>query len=430
MRRRGFTYAVLVAALAGAGLFEAHADDNGAGGQTSASSAAATAAAAQAPETTVDASRGGITIASGPSSLSVGARVQFRWTVDDRDQFDADRVGAGVGIADGLMSQFDVPRMRVTLGGGVFRPWMRYAFQFDFSRTGGEGDSKIKDAIVEIRPPGRSHRFMFGQFKAPFGMQQLTSSGRQQFVDRAITDGKFSPGRDMGAMVAGSFAGGKVGYNAGVFNGAGESVRQSDNSHLWAGRVFVNPLGGYLLSEGASDSGSAPVVHVGFGARGGKPIRGRTPAAGIVQAPDNQTAWNVELAFRAPRVSSTAEYFWMRDEQRNPVNGRDIDARGYHAQVGVMLIPRTVEVGVRYAQVDGDTQVNDARLSEIRGSFGYYWQSHGLKLQADVGHVRHDANYAALSSRARWGLPSLGPRLVSGQRLSDTQVRMQVQVAF
>jgi hypothetical protein len=69
-------------------------------------------------------------------------------------------------------------------------------------------------------------------------------------------------------------------------------------------------------------------------------------------------------------------------------------------------------------------------VREVRGVVGYFWRAHNLKLQADVGQLRYDAGYAGLSSRARSGLPSLGTRLVSGQRLADTQVRMQMQVAF
>src|SRR5687768_15777541 len=69
--------------------------------------------AAPPPETSVDASRGGITIASGVNSLTIGARVQFRWTLDNREAADADTAGAGLGEADGPVSAFDVPRLRV-----------------------------------------------------------------------------------------------------------------------------------------------------------------------------------------------------------------------------------------------------------------------------------------------------------------------------
>jgi hypothetical protein len=95
----------------------------------SASPAFAQASAPQPPpETTIDASRGGITISSGVNSLTIGARVQVRWTLDDREAFDGDTVGAGVGHEDGALSAFDVPRLRLMLSGGVFKPWMKYSF--------------------------------------------------------------------------------------------------------------------------------------------------------------------------------------------------------------------------------------------------------------------------------------------------------------
>lgn len=382
------------------------------------------------PETTtVEASRGGVTIASGVNSLTIGARMQFRWTLEDRDQASADTAGSGVGVEDGAVSQFDIPRMRVSFTGGAFRPWLRYAFQFDFSRTGGESASKIKDAVIEIRPVGRTYRVLAGQFKAPFGLQQLTSSGRLQFVDRAITDAKFNPSRDMGLMVSGTVAARRAGYDAGLFNGSGESVRQNNRSHLWAARVYVQPLGAYALSEGGSDAPRRPVLHLGVGARTGKQIRGRT-TAGIVEEPDNQTAINTELAFKSGRLFTTAEYFWMRDRQNNPVAAGDLVSRGFHAQAGYMLLPRRAELGLLVARITPDTNADDAELSELRGVFGYYWHGHGLKLQADVGRLGYGAGFAGLSSRARQGLPSQGPRLVSGRSLSDRQVRIQLQVAF
>ena len=95
-----------------------------------------------------------------------------------------------------------------------------------------------------------------------------------------------------------------------------------------------------------------------------------------------------------------------------------------------MVVPRKAEVGVQYARVDGNVDVDDAAVTELRGVFSYYWQAHNLKLQADVGRVGYGANYAGLSSRARLGLPALGTRLVTGQDLSDTQLRVQWTLIF
>jgi phosphate-selective porin OprO/OprP len=382
-----------------------------------------------AEPTKVDLSGGGLTVSSGVNSLTIGARMQYRWTVDWREEADADAIGSGAGSPDGPFSQFDVPRMRVTLAGGAFRPWLRYQFQFDFSRTPGEGDSKIKDAMIEIRPTGRPYRLALGQFKAPFGFQQLVSSGRQQFVDRAITDAKYAPAREMGALFGGTVAGRTVGYEIGAFNGSGESVRQTKQTPFVAGRVFWNPLGVFALSEGSSDAPDSPVLHVGLAARGGSPIRNRTPA-GIVEDADTQTAYDVEFGYRSLRWSSTAEYFVMMDEQENPAGGGDLQSRGFHAQLGYMLVPRTTEVALRVASVDGDVDVDDAAVTEVRGVFGYYWRAHNLKLQADAGQLRFGRAFSALTPRARSGLPSLGTRLVGGEDLEDFQLRVQMQLAF
>src|SRR5688572_9531361 len=276
------------------------------------SAAAAQGQTAPPPPTTVDASRGGITITSGVNSLTIGARPQFRWTVEDREQGDADTAGFGVGRPDGPLSQFDVVRLRVSLSGGVYRPWLRYLFQFDFSRTGGEGASKIKDAVLEIRPTGRSFRFQVGQFKAPFGLQQLNSSGRLQFVDRAITDAKFNPGREMGVMFGAATLERRLGFDVGAFNGSGESNRQNNQSQLVVGRVFFEPFGAYTLAEVSSDAGERPGLHVAVAVRSGKGIRGRS-AAGVIQGADNQRAYNAEFSLKARRYYATAEHFWMTD---------------------------------------------------------------------------------------------------------------------
>ena len=222
--------------------------------------------------TTVDASSGGVTISSGVNSLTIGARAQVRFLYENHEEFDADRQGPGVGEADDPLTQFDVPRLRVTLSGGAFRPWFKYLFQFDFSRTSGESSSKIKDAILEFRPVGQPFRVQAGQFKAPFGLQQITSSGRLQFVERAITDAKFNPAREMGAMFSGTAVERKVGYDLGVFNRSGESVRETNSSPLWVGRVVFEPFGPYALSETAVDGLTSDLEGLEFNGHAGRQL--------------------------------------------------------------------------------------------------------------------------------------------------------------
>lgn len=392
------------------------------------------AALAEEPvEIETDMSKGGITFKSGDNSLTIGARAQFRWTVDDKDQLDADTVGTGLGQEDGTSSAFDVPRVRLILKGGMFKPWLKYQLQFELSRTSGDSSSKVKDAYLDL---GKSSLAItrLGQFKAPFSLQQLTSVFNLQFVDRAITDAKFVPGRDMGAMLTGSNAEKEFGYSVGLFNGSGESRVQEDEGHMAVARIWFDPMGEYKLFESANDDPEKATFHIGLAARAGEVQRG-TATTGVFEDPNDETAYNVELAFRQRRFAASAEYFRMTDELQNPALGPDLDSDGWYATAGFMVVPKTVELGLRFAQIDPDDNVNQDTVSELRGAFSYYWKGHNLKLQADVGEIQLDSGFAAACGVAIPGLacrnmPLVGTRLVTGQDLKDKQLRVHVQLAF
>ncbi len=388
----------------------------------------AMAAEAEAEGTTADASKGGFTLKSGDSSVTFGARVQLRATLDDRESFDADTAGSGVGVEDGAATSFDIPRLRLIFKGGTFKPWLKYELQFEMSRTSGESSSKIKDAVVEIHKNPLAV-LKLGQYKVPFSLQELTSSGRQQFVDRAITNAKFAPARDVGLMVTGTTEKKLLGYAVGAFNGAGESTRQDDQALMWAGRIWFDPFGEYKLSESSNDASDKPVFHAGLGYRTGEAMRG-TATAGVFEDADNQSAWNLELAFKQKRIFATGEYFAMTDEQVNPTAGPDLESTGYHAQVGFMVVPEHLEIGLRYASIDPDDDVDDDDVSEARAVVGYYWKGHNLKLQGDVGQVEFQQAFGTLSSLARRGMSSLGTRIGPAQDFKDKQVRLQLQLAF
>ncbi len=392
-----------------------------------------------AEEVTTDMSQGGITFKSGDNSLTIGARVQFRFTGDDREDFDADTSGSGVGEEDGYSPAFNVQRMRVSLKGGMFRPWLKYEFQFDFGETGGNKDNKIKDAVLEV-VPREIFAVKMGQFKAPFGLQELTSSGRQEFVDRSITNGKFAPARDQGFVFTGVTEKKAFGYAVGAFNGGGEARPQDDQGLMYVGRVWWDPFGEYKLAESATDLPSRNVLHVGFGTRTGEAIRG-TGTTGVFEEPDNETSHNIELAYRFKRLFATAEYFTMTDERQNPTQAGDLESSGYHAQAGYM-ITNALEAALRYAQIDPDDDVARNKVTESRLAVGYFWKGHGLKLQGDVGTVTFEEAFVAACGVATpplecRGMPAVGTAgIVNPQRLSgvkeytDLQYRVQMQLAF
>ncbi|HXI04157.1 MAG TPA: porin [Candidatus Saccharimonadales bacterium] len=404
--------------------------------------APALCAPAAAAGTDVDMSKGGVTFTSGENSLHLGALAQFRWTALDAEQMDRDTAGPGAGKEDGLSQKFEVRRMRVKLAGTAFRSWLGYAFQFELGGTEGDRASKINDAIIDIaRNPLASLRL--GQFKAPFSLQQLTSSASQEFVDRAITDKRFAPGRDQGLMLHGRPSGRRFGYEMGAFNGSGESKAQEDQGLLYAGRLVWDPLGEYKPSESAVDHSGKTLLHFGLSARTGELIRG-TDHPELFTHPDNETALGVEGAWTWGRLFAMAEYFRSAAETtdigpsdpndpNSPVaatKGANLRAAGLNVQFGVMVVPGKIEIALRHAQIDPDDRTAGDKVIEERVVFGYFWKGHRLKAQADAGTVTWQRNFGRLSSAARRGLPALTDRLVSGRELTDAEVRAQMQVAF
>lgn len=372
------------------------------------------------PPTTVDASKGGFTIKSGDNSITFGGYAQALFDASDRELYDADTAGTGVGVEDGTSTAFSVRRARLELKGTMFRPWLKYAITYELSSTSGDKDSKFKDVYFAFAKH-EAATVQIGQFKVPFSLQELTSDTRLQFVDRSITN-DFAPARDAGFAVTGLVADGRFGYAAGVFNGGGESKSQDDQGLLYVGRVWVDPLGAYKLGEGTTDAGDEHEVHVGLAYRTGEVIRG-TLTTGVFEDPNDQSAWNVEAAWRWKRLFATAEFFGQTNEISNPVSGPDVEQKGWHVQAAVAAIPGTLEFGARYAVLDGNTGADDAAATETRFGVNYYLKGHNFKIQTDYVLLDFEPNAPGRSSSSRLAA-------AAGRDVTDRAIRVQAQLAF
>jgi phosphate-selective porin OprO/OprP len=372
------------------------------------------------PETQVDASRGGLTVQSGDNSLTFGVYVQVRGLVDDRELYDADGKGTpGAGRADGWVPAFDVARVRLSVKGTMFSPSVRYNVSVEAARTLGESDSKIKDAYLELG--GERLAVRAGQYKVPFGLQTLTPDWGQELVDRSIASLLLTPDRDTGVLLLGYGKRRTLGWSLGVFNGSGESRRQNNAAVMWSARVWADPLGEYKLSEGAVEAPKRSVLHLGLAVRGGDAIKGGQVT--LVQYPDAQAAVALETAFKRDGLFVTGEAFWQRTEPDQQVGGPAVEALGWQAQAGYMIVARRLELDLRYSEVDSNRDLPGDRATELRSGVNYYWKGHNLKLQTDLGWLVFDANGPGRSGASR--LPE-----AAGRKLTDFQARAQLQLYF
>ena len=135
---------------------------------------------------------------------------------------------------------FDLHRARVGIEGTMLKR-LDYQVERELSDT----SQPWKDVFVDGRV-ARAFDVRAGQFKIPFGLDQLTSGMDLDFNYRSLAGTYLSPGRDVGLMLHGRLFSDIVRYQAGVFRRGGDNVRASELSdpqtdRTFAGRVVLKP---------------------------------------------------------------------------------------------------------------------------------------------------------------------------------------------
>ena len=330
------------------------------------------------------------------------------------------------------VSLWRIRRFKVYMGGYAFTKNLTYRVQADLAKSGtarcwtthGSTTAFIDEAQLQA-----------GQFKMPFSRGELTSDGALQFVDRANAVDTFKPSYDIGAMVQGKTAGGKLAYNAGLFNGTGQSGTRTTNSGAWAARVVFSPFGEMPYSEADLGNTKNPLLSLGANyfantlKRNGNatfldtttstpPYAGTAGWLGKAAANtaifDNTERVDVgtygfDAAFKWRGFSAQGEYFGGKAEGQNP--GRTVHSRGYYAQAGYFLLPKHLEVAARYSSVDPNRDKSQ-------------------DLQVEVTGVRV-VLFRGAQPEGAGGLHEHPHQQVAGkQATDDKQVRVQAQVAF
>lgn len=281
---------------------------------------------------------------------------------------------------DASLGAFRLRRAKTKLEGWVYSARVTYELQLNWADT----LDPLEDALLDLDALGNGAlRLTVGQFKAPFGRQELTSSGKQQFVDRSIVSRYYARGRDVGLQVHGQLAGGRVSYAAGAFNGNGRTAnRDRDDRHQWNARLQLAPHGDPKLSESDFESDATPLyaLAVGF-------LRGDQPAS----TRDRRTVVGVDAACKYRGISLFAEAF-LGSVDADPAAPRDAHGtRGFHAQAGYLFADRQWEAAARYGRLDPSDAVSGDETTELGAALSYYYKKHSMKVQADLRRIENRA---------------------------------------
>lgn len=262
----------------------------------------------------------------------------------------------------GLGDRFLLRRLRVSFA-GYFTEGMAFKIESDFGNAaiGNNPNSRgqITDAVLAwTKYPAL--KLQAGQFKTPFGFDQLVSDPKTLFIERSLANDCLTVGRQIGTMATGDLFGKTINYSLGIFNGNGVNLGNNDNSKfMTSGRLAATVLD--------TNRGDVPVRwSVGtnfFNTVDRGAFTGRRTGYGL----DTQVyAGPAELGVE-----------WLRND-RDPVTGRSVTGGGSYVY-GLWNFTKHWQTLLRFDHYDSDADRPDTTTREWTYGVTYFLKGDDLK---------------------------------------------------
>ena len=232
---------------------------------------------------------------------------------------------------------FDLHRARVGIEGTLLT-----RFDYQIERELHDATQPWRDVYVDARVL-RDLQIQAGQFKIPFGLDQLTSGMDIDFNYRSLAGTYLAPGRDLGLMAHGKLFDDVVKYEAGVFRQGGENVRSSERTEAQsartvAGRLVVKPWNGSKAFRSLRSFAAGIAFTDGRLPEGPNSLRGKTvPGDAFFEhfyVDGERRRVGAEFQWRPGPMSVQGEFIRARDQRRGQgidnENLPDAAARGWY----------------------------------------------------------------------------------------------------
>ena len=308
-----------------------------------------------------------------------------------------------------LDDRFRLRRARINLTG-------EFAEQFDFKIEGdfgqGDGLNSNRTAFSATDVFVNWHQFpeaqiKIGQWKAPFGLEQITPDTTLLMIERSLPTGAITPDRQIGVQLWGKpFTNvwpkqkDLLTYYAGIFNGNGRNTSINDNnSFMYVGRLELMPFKGKVFGQDSSlklgadvlnsrdDTGTniSPTLNLLVNADG-------SLSPFVLSTPAERTAWSVDAWLKLGPFDLIGEYL------QEKVNGLtfngvpgipDFTTNGYYITAAYFLIPKKLQLAMRWEDLNPGQRGNDG-IRSITGGLNYYIHGDDLKVMVNYIHTWSD----------------------------------------
>lgn len=182
-----------------------------------------------------------------------------------------------------------------------------------------EGDERWKDVYGEYTPSDAFH-LRAGKSTIPFGYERTTSTDVLDFAYRSMIATKLVPPRDRGILALGSVLGGRLGYDAGVYE---------DGGGTFVGRLVARPTVALETGTGLMYGRLRDDVNALSGETAlGVPFFRAEPFAD-----GHRRRVSAHAVYRPGPAALKAEYIAVRDDS----GGEPLDADGWYLSGSVVL---------------------------------------------------------------------------------------------
>jgi len=332
----------------------------------------------------------GVTVyKDGEKYVKMGGRIQVQYHQVDPD-------------SGSTTDELFLRRFRPYIEGSIHKDW-KGKFQFDFGKAEGENEVAVKDAYMEYKGFD-GVKVIIGNAKSSFSREYLTSSKKQQLVERTfVGDHNYgTPDRSLGIHLKGSagdnltwgatFAQADIDPDAKKLDFDTPVNRNADFNEGWiySARADFHPFGKLKMSQGDFKGDTKATIGVAaFRWSNDGDVETYT-TSGISTSTskadvDEVTGFEISGAFRTAGFSVDAQYNRISaDTVDNNFTGGiykkgSTDLKNWAVEGGYMVLPSKLELVAGYQSQDADNYATEWTRTSIGAN--WYLHKHDIKLQ-------------------------------------------------
>src|SRR5437867_3308017 len=309
-----------------------------------------------------------------------------------------------------LKDRFRLRRARINLTGD-FAENFDFKIEGDFEQNDGTSGNRTDFSGTDIFL--NWHQFpaaqiKAGQYKAPFGLEQLTPDTALFIIERSLPTGAITPERQIGIELWGKpFTNvwpeqkDLLTYYGGIFNGNGRNINNNDNNNfMYVGRLELMPFKGKIFGQPSSLKLGGDVLNsrddqgTNISPSGNLLVNSDGSLSSFVlPGADERTAWSVDAWLKMGPFDLIGEFLQERVHPRT-VNGvppgfSQFTTDGFYVTGGYFLIPKKLQAVVQWQHLNPGQKGNDG-ISSILGGLNYYIYGDDLKLMVNYIHTWSD----------------------------------------